>query len=88
MLLNGVHIEEDCVIAAGSLLTEGTRIPARSLVMGRPEITIDPETAEVTVDGPALIKSILAPANPSDPTQGKRNFPANLLANSVAELQT
>lgn len=36
ILLNGVHVESDCVIAAGTLLTEGTRIPARSLVMGRP----------------------------------------------------
>ena len=36
VLLNDVHIESDCVIAAGTLLTEGTRIPARSLVMGRP----------------------------------------------------
>ncbi len=36
LLLNGVHVEHDSVIAAGTLLTEGTRIPARSLVMGRP----------------------------------------------------
>jgi carbonic anhydrase/acetyltransferase-like protein (isoleucine patch superfamily) len=36
ILLNGVHIEPDCVIAAGTLLTEGTRIPSGSLVMGRP----------------------------------------------------
>src|SRR5262245_16678730 len=36
VLLNGVHIEHDCVIAAGTLITEGTRIPAGSLVMGRP----------------------------------------------------
>jgi len=36
MLLNGVHVEHDSIIAAGTLLTEGTRIPARSLVMGRP----------------------------------------------------
>jgi gamma-carbonic anhydrase len=36
VLLNGVHVEHDSVIAAGTLLTEGTRIPARSLVMGRP----------------------------------------------------
>ena len=36
MLLNGVHVERDCIIAAGTLLTEGTRIPAGSLVMGRP----------------------------------------------------
>jgi len=26
----------DSIVAAGSLLTEGTRVPPRSLVMGRP----------------------------------------------------
>ena len=36
ILLNGVHVEPDSVIAAGTLVTEGTRIPSRSLVMGRP----------------------------------------------------
>jgi carbonic anhydrase/acetyltransferase-like protein (isoleucine patch superfamily) len=36
ILLNGVHVEPDCIIAAGTLLTEGTRIPSRSIVMGRP----------------------------------------------------
>jgi gamma-carbonic anhydrase len=36
MLLNGAHVEHDCIVAAGTLLTEGTRIPAGSLVMGRP----------------------------------------------------
>jgi gamma-carbonic anhydrase len=51
ILLNGVHVEHDCVIAAGSLITEDTRIPARSLVMGRPgkvkrELT-DMEVAEI-----------------------------------------
>jgi carbonic anhydrase/acetyltransferase-like protein (isoleucine patch superfamily) len=51
VLLNGVHIENDCVVAAGTLLTEGTRIPARSLVMGRPgkvrrQLT-DDEVAEI-----------------------------------------
>jgi gamma-carbonic anhydrase len=51
VLLNGVHVEHDCVIAAGTLLTEGTRIPARSLVMGRPgkvkrQLT-DEEVAEI-----------------------------------------
>jgi gamma-carbonic anhydrase len=51
VLLNGVHIEHDCVIAAGTLLPEGTRIPARSLVMGHPgkvkrQLT-DDEVAEI-----------------------------------------
>jgi carbonic anhydrase/acetyltransferase-like protein (isoleucine patch superfamily) len=46
VLLNGVHIESDCVIAAGTLLTEGTRIPARSLVMGHPGKVKRPLTDE------------------------------------------
>jgi carbonic anhydrase/acetyltransferase-like protein (isoleucine patch superfamily) len=36
VLLNGVHVGHDSVSAAGTLLAEGTRIPPRSLVMGRP----------------------------------------------------
>ena len=51
MLLNGVHVEHDSVVAAGTLLTEGTRIPARSLVMGRPgkvkRSLSDEEVAEI-----------------------------------------
>src|SRR6186997_1365526 len=46
VLLNGVHIESDCVIAAGTLLTEGTRIAAGSLVMGRPGKVKRPLTEE------------------------------------------
>ena len=46
VLLNGVHVEHDCVIAAGTLLTEGTRIPARSLVMGSPGKVKRPLTDE------------------------------------------
>jgi carbonic anhydrase/acetyltransferase-like protein (isoleucine patch superfamily) len=51
VLLNGVHVESDCVIAAGTLLTEDTRIPAGSLVMGRPgkvkRSLTDMEVAEI-----------------------------------------
>ena len=36
ILLNGVKVGHDCVIAAGSLLTEGTEVPPRSLVTGVP----------------------------------------------------
>jgi len=46
VLLNGVHVEHDSIIAAGTLLTEGTRIPARSLVMGRPGTVKRPLTDE------------------------------------------
>jgi carbonic anhydrase/acetyltransferase-like protein (isoleucine patch superfamily) len=51
VLLNGVHVGHDSIVAAGTLLTEGTRIPPRSLVMGRPgkvkrELS-DEEVAEI-----------------------------------------
>jgi carbonic anhydrase/acetyltransferase-like protein (isoleucine patch superfamily) len=36
ILLNGVVIEDDCFIAAGTLLTPGTFVPAGSMVMGAP----------------------------------------------------
>jgi carbonic anhydrase/acetyltransferase-like protein (isoleucine patch superfamily) len=36
IILNGVDVGEDSIVAAGTLLTEGTRVPPRSLVMGSP----------------------------------------------------
>ena len=36
MLLNGAVIGSDSIVAAGTLVTEETKIPPRSLVMGRP----------------------------------------------------
>jgi carbonic anhydrase/acetyltransferase-like protein (isoleucine patch superfamily) len=36
VLLNGVKVGHDSIIAAGSLIPEGIEIPPRSLVMGRP----------------------------------------------------
>ena len=36
MLLNGATIGRDSIVAAGTLVTEETKIPPRSLVMGRP----------------------------------------------------
>jgi carbonic anhydrase/acetyltransferase-like protein (isoleucine patch superfamily) len=36
ILLNGVEIGEDCIIAAGALVPEGVRVPPGSLVMGHP----------------------------------------------------
>ena len=60
VLLNGVHVEPDCVIAAGTLLTEGTRIPARSLVMGRPgkvkRALTDEQVAEIRWYADAYVK--------------------------------
>ena len=36
ILLNGVEVGDDSIVAAGTLLTEGMRVPSRSLVMGSP----------------------------------------------------
>jgi carbonic anhydrase/acetyltransferase-like protein (isoleucine patch superfamily) len=36
VLLNGVKVGHDSVIAAGSLLPEGMEVPPRTMVMGRP----------------------------------------------------
>jgi carbonic anhydrase/acetyltransferase-like protein (isoleucine patch superfamily) len=36
IVLNGVQVGEDCIIAAGTLLTEGFVVPPRSMVMGSP----------------------------------------------------
>ena len=51
VLLNGVHVEHDAIVAAGTLLPEGARVPARSLVMGRPgkvkRMLTDEEVAEI-----------------------------------------
>ena len=51
ILLNGVHVGHDSIVAAGTLLPEGAVVPPRSLVMGRPgqvkrELT-DEEVAEI-----------------------------------------
>ncbi|MGE3276149.1 MAG: gamma carbonic anhydrase family protein [Vicinamibacterales bacterium] len=51
VLLNGVHIGHDSIVAAGTLLPEGAVVPPRSMVMGRPgkvkrELT-DEEVAEI-----------------------------------------
>jgi carbonic anhydrase/acetyltransferase-like protein (isoleucine patch superfamily) len=36
ILLNGVSVGSDCIVAAGTLLPENTQVPPRSLVMGSP----------------------------------------------------
>lgn len=45
-LLSGCDIGEECIIAAGALVTEGRRIPPRSLVMGVPGKIVRPVTDE------------------------------------------
>ena len=46
ILLNGVEVGDDSIVAAGSLVPERTRIPPRSLVMGSPAKVRRPLTDE------------------------------------------
>ena len=36
VMLNGVVMEEECIVAAGSVVSPGTRVPRRTLMMGVP----------------------------------------------------
>jgi carbonic anhydrase/acetyltransferase-like protein (isoleucine patch superfamily) len=45
-LLSGCEIGEECLIAAGCVVTEGRRIPSRSVVMGVPGRVIREVTSE------------------------------------------
>jgi carbonic anhydrase/acetyltransferase-like protein (isoleucine patch superfamily) len=45
-LLGGSEVGEECLIAAGALVTEGCRIPPRSVVMGMPAKVVRPITAD------------------------------------------
>ena len=46
LLLTNCEIGEECLIAAGTLITEGRRIPPRSVVMGVPGKVVRQITAE------------------------------------------
>lgn len=46
ILLNGVEVGSDSIVAAGTLLAEGTRVAPRSLVMGSPGTVKRPLTEE------------------------------------------
>lgn len=46
VLLDGVEVGDDCLVAAGSLVTPRTQIPAGSLVRGAPAQVVRPLTEE------------------------------------------
>jgi carbonic anhydrase/acetyltransferase-like protein (isoleucine patch superfamily) len=46
VLLSGCDVAEECVIAAGTVITEGRRIPPRSVVMGIPGKVVREVTEE------------------------------------------
>jgi carbonic anhydrase/acetyltransferase-like protein (isoleucine patch superfamily) len=46
VVLNGVVMEEECIVAAGSVVSPGTRVPRRTLMMGVPARPKRPLTDE------------------------------------------
>lgn len=54
VVLDDVEIGEECFVAAGSLITPGQKIPARSFVMGRPAKVVR-EVKQAEVDGVRLL---------------------------------
>jgi len=46
VLLNGVVVGENCIVAAGALLTQGKHFPAGHLIMGVPAQAVRPLTEE------------------------------------------
>ena len=49
-VLNGAEIGRDCLVGAGTLITEGIRIPDRSLVLGVPGRVVRELTADQVAD--------------------------------------
>ena len=45
-LLSGSEVGEECIIAAGAVLSPGTRVPPRSVVMGVPGKVVRPATPD------------------------------------------
>ncbi len=45
-ILNGAEIGDESIVAAGTLIPEGTKVPPRSLVMGMPGKVRRPITEE------------------------------------------
>ncbi len=59
LLLGGCEVGEECLIAAGTLVTEGRRIPPRSVVMGVPGRVVREITAEELKRTQAICASYL-----------------------------
>ena len=60
IVMDDAHVARDCVVAAGSLVTQGKEFPPRTLLMGRParavrELTDEEVESMVTVAGAAYV---------------------------------
>ena len=65
IVMDDAHIARDCIVGAGSLVTQGKEFPPRTLLMGRParavrELTDGEIESMVTVAGTAYVEVALA----------------------------
>ena len=79
ILLNGVDVGSESIVAAGTLLTEGTKVPPRSLVMGSPgkvrRPLTDDEVASIRWYADNYVRYRLDYLSP--PPEGGRYMPVN-----------
>ena len=84
IVMDDAHIGSDCVIAAGSLVTQGKEFPPRSLIMGQParlvrELTDEEIEAMVTVAADAyyeVAKAMVADGLMEHPTAESSIWPS------------
>ncbi|MBQ6390413.1 MAG: gamma carbonic anhydrase family protein [Eggerthellaceae bacterium] len=84
IVMDDAHISSDCVIAAGSLVTQGKEFPPRSLIMGQParlvrELTDEEVEAMVTVAADAyyeVAKAMVADGLMEHPTAESSIWPS------------
>jgi len=84
IVMDDAHISSDCVIAAGSLVTQGKEFPPRSLIMGQParlvrELTDEEIEVMVTVAADAyyeVAKAMVADGLMEHPTAESSIWPS------------
>ena len=63
IVMDGVEVGSDCIIAAGSLLPKGKKYPSGSLILGSPAKVIRPLTQEEMNSIPALAEKYIGVKN-------------------------
>ena len=92
IVMDDAHISSDCVIAAGSLVTQGKEFPPRSLIMGSPAKVVRTLTDEevelwVTVASNAYVEGARAMLNDGlmvNPPAGANVWPMPQAAGDLA----
>lgn len=86
IVMDDAHVGRDCIVGAGSLVTQGKEFPPRTLLMGRParavrELTDEEIVGMVTVAGSAYVevaRAMTADGLMATPPEGARVWPVVL----------